>query len=65
MMNMTTITEYEILTMAWHTLLDKWLKEEDRAKADNENEIAKYKASKYKEQLDEVGEKLKELEEER
>lgn len=63
MMNMTTITEYEILQMAWHTLLDKWLKEEDRAKADSENEIARYKASKYKGQLDEVEARLKELEE--
>lgn len=67
MKNMKTISEYEILNMARYTLLDRWLRElelQDKAKAEGtKNTIAKIKAQRYREQLDEIEGRMKEIEE--
>ena len=67
MKNMKTISEYEILNMARYTLLDRWLREldlKDKAQAEGTNDtIAKIKAQRYREQLDEIEGRMKEIEE--
>ena len=67
MQNMKTISEYDILRMASHELLNRWLKEFDlQVNAELEGRkdtIAEIKAREYKEQLDEINERLKEIEE--
>lgn len=66
MKNMKTISEYEILNMARYTLLDRWLKELDlKGKAQTEgtkDTIAEIKAQRYREQLDEIEGRMKEIE---
>ena len=67
MKNMKTISEYEILNMARYTLLDRWLREldlKDKAQAEGTNDtIAEIKAQRYREQLDEIEGRMKEIEE--
>ena len=66
MKNMKTISEYEILNMARYTLLDRWLREldlKDKAQAEGTNDtIAEIKAQRYREQLDEIEGRIKEIE---
>ena len=61
-MKFETITEKEIMTMAWHTLLNKWMDEMDREKGNPDDVIAKVKKERYRKQLNEVEARLKELE---
>lgn len=52
-----TISEYEILTYTYNSLLDRYLKEEK-----HNDVISKIKSDKYKKQMDEIEERLIELE---
>ena len=67
MKKMKTISEYEILNMAQHVLLDRWLREldlKDKAQAEGTKDtIAEIKAQRYREQLDEIEGRMKEIEE--
>lgn len=65
-----TITEYEILTMAWIKLSEKiWREEERNEKFQKEhgrtNNISEYQLRKYREQRDEIHERILEIEEEK
>lgn len=66
MMRFETITEYEILRMAQHELLRKWLKEidikEEAEKKERKCIIAKIKAERYRKQLDEIENRILEIE---
>ena len=57
MNNFKTISEYEILTYTYNSLLDRYLKEEK-----HNDVISKIKSDKYKKQMDEIEERLIELE---
>lgn len=59
MTTFTTITEKEILNIAWEYKLRKWLQELDKnerskEERDRENLIAAHLMKKYKSQLDEL-----------
>lgn len=66
MTNFKTISEHEILRMASHVLLDRWLRELDREeearKEGRKDTIATIKADKYRLQMDEIDARLRELE---
>lgn len=62
-----TITEHEILTMAWDKLLDRILKEEERneqfkKEKGRPNNISEYHIKKLNEQIKEINNRILEIE---
>ena len=62
----STITEKEILNMAYHVLLGKWLKEQDRIKSlvqeGKSAPIAEHQCKKYYAQSEEIRARILEIE---
>jgi len=65
MTNLKTISELGILSIACDSLLEKWLREQEKVdnNPDKEMPIAKHRAAKYKAQWEEVRSRVIELEE--
>ena len=61
-----TLTEKEILTHAWNNIAELWAREYDLCRTAEENgktdEIAQRREQKYNEQLNEIHDRLIELE---
>lgn len=62
-----TITEHEILIMAWYKLLDRILKEEERneqfkKEKGRPNSISEYHIKKLNEQIKEINNRILEIE---
>lgn len=57
MNNFKSISEHGILTLAYNALLDRYFKEEK-----HNDDISSIKCTKYKEQLDELHNRILELE---
>lgn len=66
MKNFETITEYEILSMAWIELINRYTKEEeknDQFKKEHgrPNQICEYRLKKLNEQIDEIHSRIIEI----
>lgn len=67
MKNFETITEYEILNLAWIELLKSYIKEEERndqfkKEYGRPNQICEYRLKKLDEQINEIHSKIIEIE---
>lgn len=66
MTTFTTITEKEILTHAWNSIAELWAREFDLCETAKKNgytdEIAQHREKKLNEQLNEIHDRLVELE---